>query len=97
MYAVIFKAKINSLDKQYTQMAKQMRDLAISHYGCTDFIATTQDDNEIAVSYWPDLESIKKWKQDFSHLKAQKLGAEKWYKHYEVEVVEILRHYQSLA
>ena len=54
MYAVIFKAKINNLDKSYFKMAQQMRDLAIHKYGCTEFIALTENTQEIAISYWKD-------------------------------------------
>jgi len=29
-----------------------MRDLAINKYGCSEFISTTEGNNEIAISYW---------------------------------------------
>ena len=72
-----------------------MRELAINQYGCTDFIAVTEGSNEIAISYWEDLEQIKKWKTDAEHLVAQELGRSTWYKSYKVEVVEIIREYNN--
>ena len=33
MYAVIFRAKINQLDKTYLEVADRMRELAINEYG----------------------------------------------------------------
>lgn len=74
-------------------MASQLRDLALSEYGCTEFTACTEGENEMAISYWPDLESISAWKQDPLHQQAQQLGKERWYNTYQVEIVEILRKY----
>lgn len=93
MYAVIFKAEINKLDESYTEMAEKMRLLAINEYGCTEFTALTEGMQEIAISYWEDKESINQWKKDAQHLVAQELGQSKWYKSYQVQVVEIIREY----
>ena len=90
MYAVIFKAKTRKLDDNYFKMAKRMRELAINEYGCLEFTAVTEDSNEIAISYWESMEQIKLWKQNSEHLVAQKLGIEKWYEDYAVEIVEIV-------
>ena len=93
MYAVIFKAEINRLDKSYSETALRMRELAINKYGCTEFVAVTEGNYEIAISYWKNQEQIKKWKQDAEHLVAQELGRSTWYKTYKVEVVELIREY----
>lgn len=95
MYAVIFIAEINKLDSRYSEMASQMRDLAINTYGCTDFTSVTEGVREIAISYWQDQEQIKEWKQDARHLVAQELGKTVWYKSYKVQVVEIIREYSK--
>lgn len=95
MYAVIFRAEINKFDSRYSEMASQMRDLAINEYGCKEFVSATEGKYEVALSYWQDLETIKKWKQDSRHLVAQELGRTTWYKSYKVQVVEILREYDS--
>ncbi len=95
MFAVIFKAEINALDDEYTTMAALMQDLAIKNYSCTEFISVTQDKQEIAISYWKNLDDIQQWKKDSQHLIAQKLGKTKWYKRYSVQVVEILREYDN--
>ena len=93
MFAVIFHAEIAQLDDEYFATAKQMRELAISHYGCLDFVATTEGSREIAISYWPSLEHIPHWKENTEHLQAQQQGRARWYKSYKVEVVELLRTY----
>ncbi len=95
MYAVIFRAEINKLDARYSEMASQMRKLAINKYGCKEFISVTEGPQEIAISYWRDQEQIKKWKQDSKHLVAQELGQTVWYKTYKVQVVEIIREYSK--
>lgn len=97
MYAVIFKAEIKTLDEKYFQMAQKMRNLALTKYGCTQFEAVSNDNNEIALSYWNNLDNIKQWKQDSEHLSVQELGKSIWYKSYTVQVVEIIREYSEVC
>lgn len=94
MFIVIFRAQARDLDAEYSAMAAQMRELALTQFGCLDFSAATEGDQEIAVSYWPDEASIRAWKQHSDHLIAQKLGRERWYARYSVEVAEVKRHYR---
>lgn len=95
MYAVIFRAEIKELDESYSEMAEIMRSLAIDKYGCSEFSAVIEGKQEIAVSYWKNKELINQWKQDAQHLVAQDLGRSKWYKSYQVQVVEIIREYSE--
>ena len=57
MYAVIFRAEINKLDSRYSEMATQMRELAINKYGCTEFTSVTEGAQEITISYWQNQEN----------------------------------------
>ena len=95
MFAVIFRAKINRLDEEYSLMAQKMRDLAISEYGCKEFSACAEGNNEIAISYWETESQIKEWKKNSKHLVAQELGRSKWYKSYTIQIVEVQREYGS--
>lgn len=95
-YAVIFKAQINILDEKYSAMVQQLRELAFNEYHCQDFVAYTEGDKEVAISYWQSLDDIKNWQANTLHLTAQKFGQQKWYKSYQVQVVEILREYSLL-
>jgi len=72
-----------------------MRKLAIEKYGCVDVQSLTEGDKEITISYWKSLDDIHAWKQDADHLQAQQSGRDKWYRHYDVKIVEILREYQE--
>ena len=95
MYAVIFRAEINKLDQSYADMAARMRELAITKYGCIDFMALTEGNQEITISYWGSEEQITAWKNDPEHREAQELGRSKWYKSYKVEVVKVEREYRN--
>jgi len=64
-------------------------------YGCRDFVAMTEGDQEVAISYWETLEQISRWKQDAEHIKAQQRGRSKWYRTYQIQIVEVLREYNS--
>ena len=95
MYAVIFRTKIAGLDEEYDRVAERMRKLALGEYGCLEFIAVTQDSEEIAISYWENEDQILKWKRNSEHILAQELGRSKWYESYRVQVVEVIREYGS--
>ena len=72
-YAVIFTSIKSEFDEGYDEMAIKMVALAKQQPG---FLGVESARNEIGitVSYWKDLESIKKWKQNLDHLDAQIKG-----------------------
>jgi heme-degrading monooxygenase HmoA len=93
MFAVIFRAKPGIQDDEYGKTVTKMRELAFEKYGCLDFVAVTEGNQEIAISYWESEEAIKNWKRDPEHALAQGIGRSKWYESYSVQVVEIKREY----
>lgn len=93
MFVVIFRAQARALDADYAATAARLRELALTEYGCLDFCAVTEGDQEIALSYWPDEASIRAWKQQADHLMAQQLGRERWYASCRVEIAQITRAY----
>lgn len=93
MYVVIFRAVARQLDAEYSRVAAQLRELALSRFGCLEFVAVNEDGQEVALSYWPDLDSIRAWKADADHLLAQQLGRERWYAGYRVQIAQVLRDY----
>ncbi len=95
MYAVIFKATIAKLDEAYFRMAENMKNLAFSQYGCIDFVAVTEGDNEVAISYWESEQQILAWKNDPQHGLAQQAGRDKWYRSYSVEICKVGRSYKN--
>ena len=95
MFAVIFTAEIKEIDQDYSLVAKRMRELALNECRCIDFNSVTEGNKEIAISYWPNLDSITAWKNNPEHKQAQMIGRSKWYKSYTVQVVEIMREYNG--
>jgi len=97
MFVVIFRAVARQLDAEYSQTAATLRELALSRFACLEFVAVNEGGQEIALSYWPDMESIRAWKAQADHVLAQQLGRERWYAGYRVQIAEIVRDYQSTA
>lgn len=97
MYAVIFRAQINEIDPHYDTTAQKLRQLALDEYGCTEFASIREGNSEITLSYWRRLEDIRRWKQVSEHLAEQELGRKKWYSKYQVQVVQVLRSYESVT
>ena len=91
MYAVIFRATIAEFDDDYFSTAEHLKDLAFRKYNCQDFVAVTEGNEEIAISYWQTLQQIKDWKNDPEHRQAQIKGRNKWYAAFNVEICEIIK------
>ena len=73
-------------------MAVEMERLAKQQDGFIR-IYSQRDEVEITVSYWRDLEFIKVWKENLSHLEAQKVGKGKWDESYSVRIAKVEREY----
>ena len=94
MFVVIFRAKVRQLDEEYSRVAGRMRDLALAQFGCLEFHAVTEGKEEVALSYWPDEQSIRAWRNHPEHVLAQQAGRDRWYASYSVQVAEVTREYR---
>lgn len=94
MVVVIFRATVRSFDADYLRTAARMRELALNEFGCLGFHAVTEGKDEVALSYWPSEDSVRSWKSHPEHVEAQRLGRERWYESYSVEVALITREYR---
>ena len=94
MFVVIFRAQVRRFDDEYSRTAARMRDLAIRQFGCLEFHAVTEGDQEVALSYWPDEQSIRAWRNHPEHVLAQQAGRDRWYERYSVQVAEVTREYR---
>ncbi|MDA0863565.1 MAG: antibiotic biosynthesis monooxygenase [Bacteroidetes bacterium] len=92
-YAVIFTSVRTDLDNGYGDMAEKMVELAKQQDG---FLGVESARNEIGitVSYWKDLESIKKWKNNSEHLIARKNGRDIWYKSFKTRIAKVESDYE---
>lgn len=97
MFIVIFRAKIRNIDAEYYAAAKRMRQVALGQFGCIEFHSLSDGRDEISLSYWPDEESIRSWKEHPEHVLAQQAGRERWYESYSVHVAEISREYRNVS
>jgi heme-degrading monooxygenase HmoA len=93
MFVVIFRAKVLSFDEEYSKVAACLRYLALSEFGCLEFHAVTEGQNEVALSYWTSEENIRAWKSHPEHIAAQSRGKEIWYESYSVQIANINREY----
>lgn len=91
-YAVIFTSHRTDADNGYGDMATKMVELAAQQPGYLG-IESAREDLGITVSYWSDLESIKKWKANIEHKQAQKTGHEIWYSSFKVRISKVERDY----
>ncbi len=53
-----------------------------------------EDSFGVTISYWADLDSIAKWRNNSMHKKAQELGRRKWYSHYKIRICKVERDYE---
>jgi len=65
-YAVIFTSDKAEEENGYEEMAHKMTELAKEEDGFLG-IESAKENLGITVSYWKDLESIKKWKMNTDH------------------------------
>jgi len=91
-YAVIFSSIRTDVEDGYAEMANYMHELAQEQEGFLG-METARDGVGITVSYWRDLESIKKWKKHADHRVAQERGKSEWYKAYKTRIAKVERDY----
>lgn len=91
-YAVIFTNILDGHDKRYEETAKKMVELAQLQEGFLG-IESARNEIGITISYWKDLESIKKWKEQSDHMAAQQMGKEQFYKTYKTRISLVQKDY----
>ena len=91
-YAVIFSSLRNEDIEGYEETAARMVELAAQQPGFLG-VESAREELGITVSYWSDLDSIKRWKSNSEHQLAQKMGMRKWYSSYRTRVAKVERDY----
>ncbi|WP_454848983.1 antibiotic biosynthesis monooxygenase family protein [Rhizobium binxianense] len=97
-YVVAFSSTRTQGDNGYGAMAKKMEELALAQPGCLG-VESARDAEGFGItnSFWADEESLRAWKQVVAHLAAQRLGRERWYRHYKVRIARVERDYAFTA
>lgn len=91
-YAVIFTSVRTEGDNGYSQMATEMEKLVEKQPGFLGY-ESARNETGITISYWKDLESIKKWKENSSHVFAREKGRAEWYSKFKVRIVKVESDY----
>ena len=91
-YAVIFSSTRTNGDKGYDEMGIKMLKLASEQDGFLG-VESAREKLGITVSYWRDLASIKKWKENSEHKTAQEKGKANWYKSFKIRIAKVERDY----
>ncbi|HHH53049.1 MAG TPA: antibiotic biosynthesis monooxygenase [Bacteroidetes bacterium] len=91
-YAVIFVSFQTNDTDGYSDISKKLSEIAKNQDGCYGE-ESVRDGMGISISYWKDLESIRKWKENLDHQFAMKMGKEKWYSSYKVRIAKVERDY----
>lgn len=91
--AVIFTS-VKQNNEGYSAMSELLDNLAKGQPGYMG-MESVRDENGlgIAVSYWTDEKFIAEWKAKTEHIKAQKMGKDKWYSQFKVRVCKVYRDY----
>ena len=92
-YSVIFTSIRTTGDIGYSEMAGKMVELASKQDGFLG-VESARKDLGITVSYWSDLESIKKWKENTEHSIARKKGKADWYKTFKTRIAKVEKDYE---
>ena len=82
-YAVIFTTLFTENLTDYEKTAERMKKLAKLQEGYLG-IESARSNIGITVSYWKDLASITKWKNNIEHTESRVKGRNKWYQQYQL-------------
>ena len=89
---VLFRSKLVDAPVGYQDMLEEMNALARTMPGFVDVKSFKADDGErLTLVWWQDEETLKGWRENIRHRIAQRLGRDRWYEYYTMEVAEIVR------
>ena len=93
MMLISFRSKLSEqAGKDYEEMAAEMERLARASPGFIEVKAYKSDDGErLTLVWWQDKETLRGWATNVRHMQAQRMGREKWYAYYKLEVAEVVR------
>lgn len=94
-YAVIFTSIRTEVEDGYGEMASRMEVLAQAQPGYLGMESFSNAQGlRVTISYWQEEAHLIAWKKQVEHREAQRLGQERWYQWYKLEVCKVERAYQ---
>ena len=93
MLIILFRSKLTGqAGDDYEEMNAEMQSLVRQNPGFIDVKSYKSEDGErLTVVWWRDEESLREWRNQVRHRAAQKMGREKWYQYYKMEVASVIR------
>jgi heme-degrading monooxygenase HmoA len=92
-YAVIFTSVRSEGDQGYSEMSEKMKALAEQQPGFLG-VESARENLGITVSYWKDMDSIRRWKEHAEHTLARRKGREVWYRQFKSRIAKVERDYE---
>jgi heme-degrading monooxygenase HmoA len=92
-YAVIFSSVRTDGDNGYSDMSEKMEQLASVQDGFLG-MESAREGLGITVSYWSDLDSIKRWRENSEHSVARMKGRSDWYQSFKTRIARVERDYE---
>jgi heme-degrading monooxygenase HmoA len=89
-YAVIFSSTRSDNSDGYEEMDALTLDLAKGQEGFIGYESLNSGNKGIFISYWTDMGSIEKWRDDATHRMA-KSKAGQWYQRYLSQICKVER------
>ena len=95
MVVVLFRAMLTEeAGADYATMAGELLVHARTLPGFIDFTTYEAANGEhLSVIRWESQELLRAWSDDMRHVIAQRLGRDKWYRYFRIEIAEIARSY----
>jgi heme-degrading monooxygenase HmoA len=92
MIVVLFRSKLVASPDGYDEMSEEMESLAKTMPGFIDVKGYRAEDGErLTIVRWENEETMRQWREHARHRVAQRMGREKWYAYYKMEVAEVVR------
>ncbi len=93
MVIVLFRSALSSeAGSDYHAMAEEMVERARGMAGFVDVRSYAGEDGErLTVVWWQDEATMAAWREDARHRLAQRLGRERWYERFDLEVAHRVR------
>lgn len=91
-YAVVFTTLVTNDLTDYQETAGRMEELAKQQPGYLG-VESARSEVGITVSYWKDLDSVTKWKNNIQHSEARERGRKQWYRQYQLRICKVEREY----
>jgi len=88
-YAVIFCSTKSENLEGYQEMDEQIMKLAIEQKGFLGYESAGDLNAGIFISYWENMESIQKWRDNTNHIFAKKQGLDKWYDRFLSQICKV--------